>query len=410
MHTILERQHIESGQFDIETRRYYDTVTWLAEVLPGSMRTPFEYTYYNGELYGSDGSTIGTIFDNSIQEAKSLPSYELRRRLLEKEEYDDMLAMMRGDKPNTMVVVSDFPPELMVATQDMGGYNVARKQTMLRVLLRTTDNKLQMYSQSLDGSNRRALEAIYEHLGRNAQPGELLGQRISVDLATKEQEFLTDWLTAVYDRTLQAQYGGEWYAGQLNGRKHNTYDFVRSQQDLLTAYLATTSGFTGGFRDYALAAAMKDRFIGRTESPVAEYKFSGVVAHQLSLNEMYLAGNSAQQRGETFSGCGASIGRNSNLGTESQLQSLGFGNQAGKAKSSGEKLVWKDGVCRIDNCPTRPGKTKVAQCSVCRSCQFWFDKGRDPAKLYKGMQHVQKESFTLQFAQKKQTKIRKTKA
>ena len=45
-----------------------------------------------------------------------------------------------------------------------------------------------MYSQSLDGSDRRALEALYAYLGREVQPGELLGQRIRADLPPDEQD------------------------------------------------------------------------------------------------------------------------------------------------------------------------------------------------------------------------------
>jgi hypothetical protein len=54
-----ERQAPEGLAYDHETRRYYDTVTWLAEVLPGSMRTPFEYTFDGNELYANDGAGHG---------------------------------------------------------------------------------------------------------------------------------------------------------------------------------------------------------------------------------------------------------------------------------------------------------------------------------------------------------------
>ena len=34
---------------------------------------------------------------------------------------------------------------------------------------------------------------------------------------------------------------------------------------------------------------------------------------------------------------------------------------------------WKQGICRVETCSTRPGKTEVGPCSVCRNCQFNFD-------------------------------------
>lgn len=368
-------------EYDTEYRRYYDTVTWLAEVLPGSMRTPFEYSFDGRELYAEDGGALRPIFTEAIDQARALPDYEQRRRQTELEEYEDMLSMARCELPNTMVVVSDFPPELMNATKDIGGYNVSRKQTMLRVIVRLPDGKLKMYSQSLDGSDRQGLEAMYSSLGFQADPGELLGQRMHLDINEYEQEFLIDQLMGIYDRTL----GSDYHAGIKGFNGHNTYDFVRQQHDLISAYLASTNGFTGGFRDYSLAAAVKERFLNpqSLQSDFIARNGLPVAAYGMAIAEMNGAGNRAQARGETFSGCGSSVGSGKSTSAESQLDSAGYGNESDKAESGSVKLVWKDGVCRIDKCPTRPGKTKVAQCSVCKLCQGWFDKGKDPNRMYK---------------------------
>lgn len=43
---------------------------------------------------------------------------------------------------------------------------------------------------------------------------------------------------------------------------------------------------------------------------------------------------------------------------------------------------WKAGICRVANCPTRPARTKVGPCSVCRRCQKEFDHGHNPAERY----------------------------
>ena len=169
--------------YDIEKRLQNDAETWFAEVLPGSMRTPFEYYDDGQELRAEDGSSLREVFEDAIVEARQLITdqpellFELRRRQIEREELADMHDMARGVLPNTMVVLSDFPPELMNATQDVGGYNVGRKQTMLRVI--TFDGqKLKMFSQSLDQSDRTSLEAIYRQCGFQPEPGELLGQRM----------------------------------------------------------------------------------------------------------------------------------------------------------------------------------------------------------------------------------------
>ncbi len=368
MHTAERVTHPEL-QYDAEHRRYYDTVTWLAEVLPGSMRTPFEYRFDGHELYAEDGGALRPIFEDAMTQAEQLPVYEQRRRRIEFGEYEDMLAMARGELPNTMVVLSDFPPELMEAEEDIGGYNVARKQTMLRVITRTSDGKIKMLSQSLDKSDRTALEAIYTSLGFEAQPGEFLGQRMHLKLDEYDQEFLIDQLMGVYDRTL----GPDYYAGIQYFKKQNTYEFVREQQDLLQAYLVTTNGFTGGDADYNLAAAVRARYLNRDGlnhgivSMYHQYQGSAIAAHALALAEMDGAGSSARREGVVVSGCGKTISAQGTSDTAEQLQQSGFGNQADKRlpddKFGSRYFVCPNKGCKYEN--TRPKDTLIPRCKKC---------------------------------------------
>lgn len=365
----LHRQQ-ETNQFDIEHRRYCDTVTWLAEVLPGSMRTPFEYSFDGRELYAEDGGALGPIFDDAIKEAVSLPAYEQRRRPIEKGEYLDMLAMMRGELSNTMVVESDFPPELMHAREDVGGYNVKRKPTMLRVITKTARNTLLMYSQSLDGSNRQALEAIRSHLGFQTAQGELLGQRMHLELGEHEQEFLIDQLTGIYDRSLADQHGGNWRAGIQNGNHINTYDFACQQDDLVRAYLTSSNGFTGGTLDYNLAAAVRARYLGEDAASSVhmrtEYALPAVAGHVLALQEMQIAGAVARSQGIVVSGCGKTILAN-DISAKEQLEGSGMGNQADK-RLPDDRLGSRYFICPNKNCKyenTRPKDKLIPMCKKC---------------------------------------------
>lgn len=363
-------QAIERGPateaYDVNMRRYNDTVTWLAEVLPGSMRTPFEYSFDGQELYASDGSSLAEVFNDAVQEAQDLPPFELRRRLIEKQEYEDMLAMMKGDLPNTMVVVSDFPPELMTVSTDIGGYNTKRKQTMLRVLVRTNSSHLIMYSQSLDGSDRKALESIYQHCDVAVEPGELLGQRIYLHRDEAEQEFIVDELTGVYDRALIGQYGGEWYAGIANHHSGNTYDFVRQQTDLLNAYLATTTEFSGDRRDYALAAAMRSRYSGETPVPTVIYNLVSPVGTAMAIIEMDEAANRAMGRGETQSGCGLTI----SMTAGEQLGEAGYGNKIESTDKYGS-LKFK---CPKQGCGYINTRQRNKLLTHCQSCKCEIPK------------------------------------
>lgn len=53
-----------------------------------------------------------------------------------------------------------------------------------------------------------------------------------------------------------------------------------------------------------------------------------------------------------------------------------------QAVSGKEGWRWKEGVCAVEVCPTRPGKVKVGPCSVCEKCQAIFDHGNDPSEIY----------------------------
>ncbi|HSX45336.1 MAG TPA: hypothetical protein VLF39_04515 [Candidatus Saccharimonadales bacterium] len=75
----------------------------------------------------------------------------------------------------------------------------------------------------------------------------------------------------------------------------------------------------------------------------------------------------------TFCGVSISIEKANELGLE--VNSYGELTEKGK-----ESWKWKQGICQVESCPTRPGKTEVGPCSVCRKCQAEFDKGRDPTK------------------------------
>jgi hypothetical protein len=361
----MEQLKTKEGVQSVELRQYDDTTTWLAEVLNGSMRTPFEFTFDGNELYGHDGLPLTPVFENATHDAERLAkknprlSFELRRRQTEEEELQDMLAMARGEAPNTMVVISDFPAELMRETKDVGGYNVQRKQTMMRVISRRPDGKITMVSQSLEKSDRTALEAIYESLGFKAEEGELLPQRMHVDMAAEEQEFLVDALTGVYDRSLQGNYGGSWRAGwhMPDDRAHlNTYDFVREQRDLLEAYFTLDNDNLDNM--LGLAAAMKQRYekqlnkksIKSDETLVIDASWVPQVVLP-PLLEMRQAARRAIAKGETFSGCGISIGGSSD--TEEQLQEQGYGNKADE-----------DGDCefvskKCPECGTKNVKTTV---------------------------------------------------
>jgi len=355
-------------QVDERLSRVDDTNTWLAEVLDGNMRSEFTYTFNGEDLIARDGRPLGPVFEKAIIDAeeniKLQPGteFEVRRRKIEMEEYKDMIAMARGDGPNTMVVISDFPPELMGADRDQGGYNVTRRQTMLRVITRQENGNITMTSQSLDGSNRTALEAIYNFLGERPMWGELLGQRVKQNLDFPFRRDLTDSLTRVYDNSLQMQYGGEWYAGRNPVDYRNTFDFAQHQTDLLDIYLA---GIQDDDAKFKLAAAITARFEQQPEAYSELYKSAPSGRSCLSpILEMEIQGRIAAQAGKTFSGCGGSVSMEFSADTE--LNQLGYGDNDKKNEiGANDKFGPLTFQCQRGHTNKRPPGKLIECCKTC---------------------------------------------
>jgi hypothetical protein len=350
--------------FDQKERLYYDTATWGAELLDGSMRTTFEYSFDGDELYASDGSSMRAVFEDAVEDADELAesnpnlSFEKRRRLIELDEYEEMVAMAAGEGPNTMVVISEYPSELTGSKEDAGGYNHQRMQTMMRIISRTDEGKIRITSQSLDKSDRDGLEAIYGFLGQEPEQGELLGQRTRVEIEEDRQQLLPDELTREYDRTLEHKYGHEYYAGRTPAEIENTYDFVIRQYDLLEAFMLNPSDDN----KYAFASALDSRWKsdknfapGQSSSGLGSVVILGMAQHEMQAQALL-----ARNENKTFSGCGVTLGANS---LEPELDALGYG-----SKSKEEELSWHGGKIKDGTCTNCSEKTKVGVENWCKSC------------------------------------------
>ena len=365
----LAAQPLEHTQFDKNKRDYDDLTTQFAEMINGSMRTPFEYGFDGHELYARDGSAMRTEFEKGLAEAdmtaESNPnlSFEVRRRRWEIDEYYDMLKMAKSTLPNTMVVISDFPQELMDASRDVGGYNTGRKQSMLRVLA-WDGTKMRMYSQSLDRSDRKALESIYGSLGFKAEPGELLAQRMHLELGSAEQHLLIDKLTNVYDASLQNKFGGTWFAGRAGTDRLNTYDFVKAQHDLIQ--LAMQQKRQGDLDIYAIAATLDARFHRNKDvrGSIIQEHYS-TPFHNLQY-EIYHETTRARIMKRVFSACGLTINAlEPNI--KDQLSEGGYGNKTDEeTKYSFDKKMH----CVVCQAPPKEGEAKkmCGPCGICRGC------------------------------------------
>ncbi len=373
----LSSEALEFRQINKEIRLFNDTATWLAESLNGSMRTEFAYFYVSGDICAEDGGSMEKVFADSIQAAEELPAnlgFEWRRRKLEMEEFYEMQIMMESDSFNTMVVVSDYPPELMESNQSIGGYNGQRKQTMLRIITKTSDNELKIQTQSLDLSDRAGLERIYDVFGIKPAEGELLGQRIHLSLNSKQQEDIMDYLTDTYDQSLSSKFGGQWHAGQ-RGDYLDTFQFVIQQAKLIEYYTDQVDKI-GENPDLlmAIAATMKYRYENQhnieylTRGGYGLDSYSSVSIQQ----EILQADARARLSGVTFDGCGMSLGGESQS-IDSQFGLLGYGNKVDQKTSyKFDKKMY----CVVCQAPPKTDEPKkmCGPCGICKGCDNKLSK------------------------------------
>ncbi len=378
-------------EYSVETRTRNDLETLFAEVLNGEMCTRFEYHYDEArdKLIAEDDSDLGKIFKDSLDDIKHKAtknpnlSFEVRRREHELAEFEDMKAMMCGNLPNTMVAVSDFPAELMDYPSDYIGYNVVRKPTMLRVLHRD-GNRLVMFTQSLDGSNRQALEKIYQHLGFVPHDGEMLGQRMNFEIQDTSALMLVNKLTDVFDSQLESQTGKKHRAGRevrVGERLINTYDFVRAQQDIISLALQESSEDRfGEEREYETAALLVRRYeqykFGASEKDSVIYRPPVHSAADVAINfvmlnnERFMAGNSARSEGRTFSSCGMTM--SSSLSAKEQLEASGYGVESEGSNDDSEESWSYDRKAYCRACQAPPGKDEKKKlcgpCNICKDC------------------------------------------
>lgn len=371
---VAAAEQLQNQQFiDHELERKNDEATWLAEAIYGSMRSEFDFTYDGEDLIAEDGRKLGPIFDASVAEAaelvKTSPNllFELRRRLIEREEYAKMIAMARGEGENTMIVVSDYPEELMTYQHDVGGYNATRKQTMVRVITRSSEGVIKIKSQSLDHSDRHALEQIYALFGKTPLSGELLEQRINIDLPERWQATLVDSIRDAYDNDLTQRLGGNWFAGIEIGelhRKESTYDFVKNQYDILDWLTENIKNYpekAAQFR-YNAAALIEERYRAKPSlgQSVTSSNYVSVAIDVLAR----AAGATAEREGKTYSGCGMSLVSGD---ASVELEDSGYGN---KTESDEKYSFSKSMHCVVCQSPPKKGDGKklCGPCGICRTC------------------------------------------
>jgi hypothetical protein len=319
---------------------YEDETTWLAETLNGSMRSRFTFKSIDGELTAQDGRQLRGIFENSKERAKKLAARDPRmkgevvRADIEWEEFLLMDYMANNpDSPNTLVVNSAILDGL---TEDAHGYQATRGLGWSRVITRNdTTGEIIIASQSLDGDERQAYNAIYEYFGHPAPDTSvsndyMLGVRIAVNLTAEEQAALPDVIMGIYDGVMDLNHGTKHRAGRSqNEARGDTWQFTLTQTDLVKDHIQKIAPYVllqkQGNQDESVAASAKAIRYSTAAMLKRRYELGAewTNRHQDLAGEREVAGGEAAAAGESFNGCG--FNADAPTTAQSQLEALGYG-------------------------------------------------------------------------------------
>ncbi len=339
----IERERFEDYGRALERERrelaglYEDETTWLAETLNGSMRSRFTFRLVDGELTAKDGRQLRGIFENSKERAQTLAGRDSRMQgevMRTDVEWEEFLIMdnMAHDRstPNTVVVNSAI---LAGLEEDIHGYQASRGLGWSRIITRDdATGDITICSQSLDGDEREAYNAIYTYFGRPAPDvsttnDEMLGERVAINLTAEEQAALPDIVMGIYDTAMDHIHGGAHRAGrhQAGG---DTWQFTLNQADLIKDHLWRIAPYVlsqkRGSKDkgialqaeairYGTAAALRRRYELGTE---------WTTKHADIASERGAAVGEATASGESFNGCGFNASATTAQG---QFEALGYG-------------------------------------------------------------------------------------
>lgn len=243
---MQQREYTRFVEFN-DQRMVIDELTDASERLAMVMHNPFEFEMGgDGELHAEDGSNLGEVLRNSVLVAEEIvrtnPQFmtELIRRRIELQEYDEQRRLALGSEgdPDVMVVLSPIPDAVLYDGVDLGAYDTARKKTLVRIFERTEEG-IRSTSISLDGTDRRGLQAIAGQFGQtitdDAGSEDILAMRL-----WGYSSVLNDPIKTVrrrYDEQLEQQFGGKWYGGRQDGDVMDAMSFIVQQTDIVEAHM-----------------------------------------------------------------------------------------------------------------------------------------------------------------------------
>jgi hypothetical protein len=373
------------GQVLPETRQrvYDEELSSIAEGVERAARTEFVLAKEGDDLVyfdrGSWKSYTGMLITGN-QVAHLEASADPRREFLAQWSDRDLevgYALRKLQPGDVMVWTNGYPHEIGQKYGDAFmrdcGLFPDRKMGFVYRAECLDEGGIVLQSQTLDGSDADGLAAV-ERL-KSEDPAADIGSLIDA-----------------YDNVLNQRLAEPVYAGRTAAQRgENAWQEILAHKDLITAMLDGLEGIA------ALDIPRRDlerhtirhivgvwkAFKRRLHAETAGGMTPGLTNPSWPADvwkEIRYSYQLAHAQGDLKVGCGgavrtendSSLDPNNPVDLKETFDSI-FGDE-----KSGWK--WKQGVCRVKACPTRPGKTRVGPCEVCVRCQAKFDSGNDPTK------------------------------
>jgi hypothetical protein len=353
------------------TAEDYEEMTDVAERLRAPMDHTITFQNIGGGLYcGSSvrGDDLLTISKNAELTAREMaqrdPAWavEALRRHIETQEIIAATGLSPGSQ---MLVFSPIPDSVRSGEVNIGGYNMAKQTTMVRIWTHDEDGLACRYI-SLDGGNRAALAAAAGAVGREV-PSQYSSEEILATYYTFPggETDVAERVIDGYDGEMKRQTGRNHSYGRLGLNHKKALDIAAENPARLHEHMATIRAlrwqFSGPELDKRLEAARYDYAAALDRATRGE-----AVASNSS------AGGLARAVGANFSGyCAGGANSNAPNSTNQAYDSM-FGRTkvTGKCPCCGELTTYdpcdpKCTVCESDSKTNRAAeyfaKKKVAE-------------------------------------------------
>lgn len=176
----------------------------------------------------------------------------------------------------------------------------------------------------------------------------------------------------------------------LEGTKQAVKEALLAQAGTLQTPMEAVQRIWDLTKEFTVIAAVDNHHIDATIFGHETARQIEETRHFLSVGDAVSAQLALRQAVEVavISGCGGGAGasgkgfkKGSTSKIKNRSESSDDDSEDDVNETENEDWTWTRGQCRVDACPTRPGKTMVGPCAVCKRCQKMFDKGIDPTKF-----------------------------